>query len=681
MRLFAVVLALVVVIPLGAGELVAQEKELPSAAELKAVLAEPIITDTTTQREVEAFCEARVLKFPVADAPERASAAAWQKYIAGVRENVFQNVVFRGAAADWRNYSGKIEWQDTIEGGEGYSIRKLRFEAVPGMWVPAVVYVPSKSSGKMPVFLNVNGHDGAGKAAKYKQIRCINMAKRGLLVMNLEWMGMGQLRTPGFTHTKINQLDLCGTSGVATHYLAMKRGLDILLSQENVDATRVGVAGLSGGGWQTIFFTSLDARVTLSNPVAGYSSFLTRIQHYSDLGDSEQTPVDLAANGDYAHLTAMLAPRVALLTFNEKDNCCFAAPHALPPLMEASRPVYQLLGKPTNLHSHINYDPGNHNFERDNREALYKVIGEHWFTGDNTYLATEIECDAEVKKSDDLQVEMPADNLDLQQLALQLAKSLPRGQATREQVAKTLHLPPAKLSQIAATSPAVTVGNVIVQRYTLKVNDAWTVPAVLLRTQELAATKGTTIVLADTGRADAAEQVRAALADGWSVLAVDPFYFGEAKVKNKNWLFAILVSSVGERPLGVQVAQLQAAASFLKNELKVKQVRVAAFGPRTSLIALAAAATEEKNIDGLQLTGSLGSLKEVIENGGQADKTPEQFCFGLLETADIAQLATLVAPRPVRFAGPSERVKQELAGLAAVYQQLGSNFDPLSPEK
>ena len=159
----------------------------------------------------------------------------------------------------------------------------------------------------------------------------------------------------------------------------MRRGLDILLEHEHADPSRVGVAGLSGGGWQTIFVSALDPRVTLSNPVAGYSSYLTRIHHHSDLGDSEQTPVDLACTADYVHLTAMLAPRVALLTFNEKDNCCFAAPHALPPLLEAARPVYALLGKAPHLHDHINYDPGTHNFERDNREALYRVIGQHWF--------------------------------------------------------------------------------------------------------------------------------------------------------------------------------------------------------------------------------------------------------------------------------------------------------------
>ena len=129
-----------------------------------------------------------------------------------------------------------------------------------------------------------------------------------MLALNLEWIGMGQLHTDGFGHYRMNQIDLCGTSGIATHYLAMKRGIDILLSHKHADAKRVAVTGLSGGGWQTIFISALDTRVTLSNPVAGYSSFRTRARHFSDLGDSEQTPVDLGITADYAQLTAMRAP-------------------------------------------------------------------------------------------------------------------------------------------------------------------------------------------------------------------------------------------------------------------------------------------------------------------------------------------------------------------------------------
>jgi hypothetical protein len=76
---------------------------------------------------------------------------------------------------------------------------------------------------------------------------------------------------------------------------------------------------------------------------------------------------------------------------------------------------------------------------------------------------------------------------------------------------------------------------------------------------------------------------------------------------------------------------------------------VEAVGPRTSLIALAAAASDERAIAGLTLHGSHKSLKEVIDQGGQVNTTPEVFCFGLLEVADIPNLAALAAPRKVEF--------------------------------
>src|SRR5205807_634883 len=204
-----------------------------------------------------------------------------------LRQDVLDRVVLRGQAKKWAASKGKVEYLDKIAGGKGYRMRKLRYEALPGMWIPAILYLPDELTGKVPVMLAVNGHDRNGKAAKYKQIRCINLAKRGLLVLNVEWFGMGQLREAGYQHGCMNQLDLCGTSGLAPFYLAMSRGLDVLLAQPSADPERVSVSGLSGGGWQTIVVSALDTRVSLANPVAGYSGFRTRLRdHYKDLGDS-----------------------------------------------------------------------------------------------------------------------------------------------------------------------------------------------------------------------------------------------------------------------------------------------------------------------------------------------------------------------------------------------------------
>jgi hypothetical protein len=188
--------------------------------------------------------------------------------------------------------------------------------------------------------------------------------------------------------------------------------------------------GLSGGGWQTIFISSLDERVKLSDPVAGYSSFKTRARFLEDLGDSEQTPCDLGTVADYTHLTAMRAPRPTLLTFNSKDDCCFASGHALQPLLEAARPIFALYGAENALRFHVNDVPGTHNYESENREAFYKMAGDFFFPGKLDY--HEIECAGELKSKVQLQVEMPAENEDFHSLAMKLSKDLPRKLRTPE---------------------------------------------------------------------------------------------------------------------------------------------------------------------------------------------------------------------------------------------------------
>src|SRR5205085_3965560 len=132
--------------------------------------------------------------------PAAATAEEWERHARRIRADVLDKVVFRGAAKAWRDAKVGVKWFDAIPGGPGYRIRKLRYEALPGLWIPALLYEPDQLAGKVPIILNVNGHDGNGKAAPYKQIRCINQAKRGMLALNVEWLGMGQLRGEGFHH-------------------------------------------------------------------------------------------------------------------------------------------------------------------------------------------------------------------------------------------------------------------------------------------------------------------------------------------------------------------------------------------------------------------------------------------------------------------------------------------------
>src|SRR5205807_6559478 len=196
---------------------------------------------------------------------------------------------------EWVNAPPKFEEAGVIE-GNGYRIRKFRYEIVPGFQSAALLYEPDHLAGKIPAILNVNGHVGPlGKSIKYKQKRCINYAKHGMLALNLEWLAFGELTAPENDHAFAAHLDLVGMNGVGLFYLAMRRGLDYLYEHPNTDRSRLGVTGLSGGGWQTIILSSLDERVRVSVPVAGFSSIVPRVEanDHGDIGDVEQSATDL----------------------------------------------------------------------------------------------------------------------------------------------------------------------------------------------------------------------------------------------------------------------------------------------------------------------------------------------------------------------------------------------------
>ena len=194
-------------------------------SDLEAVLQQPILDPAQPRIEVQVYTASRVPTVPTFD-----TAAQWRSYADGLRRRILDEIVFRGEARNWRAAKSRVEWLEEIP-ASGYTLRKLRFEAIPGLWVPALLYQPERLAGRVPVVLNVNGHDGKGKAADYKQLRCINQAKRGMIALNPEWLGMGQLNGQNFSHARMNQLDLCGSSGLAPFYLALARGLDVLVAR------------------------------------------------------------------------------------------------------------------------------------------------------------------------------------------------------------------------------------------------------------------------------------------------------------------------------------------------------------------------------------------------------------------------------------------------------------------
>jgi hypothetical protein len=326
-------------------------------------------------------------------------------------------------------------------------------------------------------------------------------------------------------------------------------------------------------------------------------------------------------------------------------------------LLEAAQPVFKLFGQEDRLRSHINYDPGTHNYERDNREAFYHMVGDNFYAGDASFDAKEIPSETEYMTKEQMDVPLPETNADFNSLALALSQDLPHatqaptdGAALRawqqQQRAKLRALVKPQDYAVGQATPASREekGGIQATYWRLRTGDAWTLPAAeLVRGHP----QGVTLLIADAGRRSATNQAERLLAAGQRVVALDPFYFGEGKPKTHDYLWGLTLATIGDRPLGLQASQVAAVARWLRAEHPGEPVTLCAMGPRTSTVALVAADLEEQAIARLELQDPFPSLKAVLQQNHRYEDMPEMFCFGLLDAFDIDRLKALAAPRPI----------------------------------
>ena len=597
-------------------------------------LRRKLLRKGTTLRELSALLEPRL---PHLTTP--ATATAWQKRATQTRQRLLEQF-FVGHASGLLKEQPRVQWRGTIETGEGYRIRKLRYEGYPGMWVPALLYEPTVLRGKVPVVLNPNGHHAGGKAMDYKQARCINLAKRGMLALNTEFIGMGELRADA-EHLRIGLLDVLGVAGIGVFYLLMKRGLDVLLAHRHADPTRVAMTGLSGGGWQTALLSALDERITAIVPVAGHSPLWQRRSCVADIGDLEQCPSDLCTIADYDVLTGMFAPRPSLLIYNHEDDCCFQTRRTRGSIYRPARAIYKLLGVGERIGLHDNLDPGTHNYERDNRRQLYRFLDEHFGL---TTADDDLPFEQELQTEADLDVGLPADNATMHSLAIghlqQIRRKRNKGRSatpatTRARLRRLLHLSKPTKSASKVTAKAVSTNRTGVTQWRL-LTDGFTVPVTQIQPEGRVA--GVEIVLNDAGRAGSSLAAAGGLARKHQTMAVDLLGTGESHVTHQ---YHMLAASAGLRPLGLQTAQLQSVIDWARRRFRVDKVHLRASGTLMPIVALLAAALDPGKIADIELGGYLGTLDRLIDLPMSYAAHAPLYCFGLLAEIDLPDLLRL----------------------------------------
>ena len=624
--------------------------------DLETVLGEQILAPSAALFQMKSFILSRVPPPPVAT-----SATEWTEESQRLRRHLLQDVVFHGWPPEWVNSSSKFVEVGTIETHEGYRLRKLRYEVVPGFQSVAILYEPEKLQGKVPAILNVNGHVGPpGKAVEYKQKRCINFAKHGILALNLEWFAFGELRVEGNQHWYGAHLDLVGANALGIFLLEMRRGLDYLCDHPSVDRNRVGVTGLSGGGWQTIFLSALDERVKVAVPVAGYSSTTTKVEarQYGDLGDLEQNGTDFLANVDYTHLTAMMAPRPTLLIHNAEDDCCFRAPLVKPLIYDGIRPFFKLYGKEDVFQWHENRDPGTHNYQLDNREHAYRFFSQQF--GIPT-AEKEIPSGQEIKTYEELVVGLPKDNLTILDLARKIAGATRRApipsdstaraawaNSERRKLNSVVCYKPVHLARVWTLADTKSRG-VETMSYLFEMDNGLAASGVWVKGIDAPRDAPVTLVLHDQGRKAAAAEVSRRVNRDEQVLALDLTFFGDSWKDLEPFSYAQILDGQGERPVGIQAAQLIEIAEWLQKRTGAQKLRLESRGIRTEAIVLVAAALKPDVFSDVVVREGMASLDYVLEVPVTFQNAPELFCLDLYKEFDIDRLAAMAAPAEITF--------------------------------
>lgn len=639
-----------------------------SYAQSEPAQLEPILKEEIIPPDVSLFQLKQYVLSHVAPPPAPTSLQQWTAESKRLREHLLQEVAFHGWPKEWVTAPPRFEDLGVIESGKGYRMRKLRYEIVPAFQSTAILYEPENLQGKVPAILNVNGHVGPpGKSVEYKQKRCINFAKRGNLALSLEWLAFGELTHNENLHLFGAHLDLVGSNELGLFVLAMRKGLDYLYEHPNTDRNRLGMTGLSGGGWQTTILSALDERVRVVVPVAGITSLQTRVEvrRYGDLGDIEQSATDLLDGQDYSHLVALMAPRPTLLIHNAEDDCCFRAPLVRPLLFDAIRPIFRLYQKEDVFAWHENQDPGTHNYQLDNRLQAYRFFSKHF---NLPLIESEIPSDAEIKSYDDLVVGLPKDNLTILGLARKLGSKItrqpipaePAARATwatteREKLKRLVRYKPVAIQRPWAVANTKNKG-VETKSYLFEMNNGLSASAVWLKGIEAPDKAPGSIVLNDQGKRTAGAEVSDRVNRGEQVLALDLLFSGDSwkiqapatpERETGPWAYIQMLHGTGDRAIGLEVAQLLEITRWIRNHSINSKVHLGSTGIRNQVTAFIAAALEPNLFSEVVIREGMPSLNHLLEKPVEYQDAAELFCLDLYKEFDLDRLVQIAAPTKV----------------------------------
>ena len=300
-----------------------------------------------------------------------------EKYVAEVCGKIRGAYTFPAEKCDLNvRVVGKKELADC-------NVELILFDSRPNYPVSAAVYLPKKLEEKNPAILLLCGHALDGKACVTYQTAGRSMASQGYIVICPDPFGQGerlQYNTPEINnvneHNVINRrlLPMGDHTGNWRAWDGI-RAVDYLVSRDDVDTSRIGVTGNSGGGTMTSIVNALEDRFSAACPNCYITRWHRNIENELPVDAEQIVPGAAADGGDMADLLLAVAPRP--ISINGQANDFFDI-RGTKEVYEEVKHVYTLLGYPERVR--INVGPVSHGFSPHLREAAYTFFKDFYGT-------------------------------------------------------------------------------------------------------------------------------------------------------------------------------------------------------------------------------------------------------------------------------------------------------------
>ncbi len=256
---------------------------------------------------------------------------------------------------------------------DGYRIEKLYYESLPGLYVPANLYIPDKTNDKAPAILYVCGHEATQKEAYQEHPR--KFAQLGFVSLIIETIQLGEVRGEHhgcYSNGWFNWYSRGYTPGGVELWNAI-RGIDLLCSRPEVDANNIGVTGISGGGSQSWFIAAADPRVKATAAICGASTLEAQLTSRTIDGHCDcMMPINTYLI-DFQNIGALIAPRPFLIGQADRDGWfTIESVHRLHDDVKKIYDLYEASDKIGFVET-----PGGHSYHKISRQRINSFFIEH----------------------------------------------------------------------------------------------------------------------------------------------------------------------------------------------------------------------------------------------------------------------------------------------------------------